>query len=69
MAFVEEQLEVMGRSFPAPDSTGQKVEQAHHLQQTEEESEEEKSSGQSITPGIGVSVQRSIFIKWVWQNE
>ena len=34
-----------GHSLAAPDSPGRKVQQAHHLQQTEEqeESEEEKS--------------------------
>ena len=49
----------VGWSFPAPDSPGQKVEQVHHLQQTEEESEEEQSGGQRTTPGMGVSVQCS----------
>ena len=47
---------------PALDSTGQKVEQAHHLQQTEEESEEEKSSEVRRTKyhaWVGVCLQRS----------
>ena len=78
---MEEQLEVMGarrwagHSLAAPDSLGQKVEQAHHLQQTEEqqESEEEKqrshSGGQSTTHGMCVAAKLTHFIKWVWQNE
>ena len=61
---------------PAPDSPGQKVEQANHLQQTEEESEEEKSSQADKVPRLGqvlvevlVVCSALIFIKWVWQNE
>ena len=39
------------------------VEQAHHLQQTEEESE---SGGQSTTPGVCSAAKLTHFY---WQNE
>ena len=61
-----------GHSLAAPNSPGQKVEQAHHLQQTEEqeESEEEKQRSQADKyHAWDVSSKLTHFIKWVWQNE
>ena len=73
---MEEQLEVMGarrwagHSLAAPDSLGQKVEQAHHLKSRRRARKRSlRRTKYHAWDVCRVAAKLTHFIKWVWQNE